>query len=248
MSGPAWAGGVALAGAAVLAAVALAGCSSSFDQAKQLEKEGLKASAPQKGLSIGKENGDVQVVDSATLTDENGSAVVLTLKSTAKEDQLDVPIAIDVLGAKKASVFKNHTPGLEPSLTEMSVVRGGKETDWVNDQVVATDTPKTVETEIGLPRTEASGPLPELTVTGVKLEDDPTSGVLASGTVKNDSKVLQTKLVAYGVARDGKDVVAAGRAVVPKLKPGKSSIFRIYFIGDPRKGELTVNVPPSTFR
>lgn len=234
---------------ALLAAVALAGCSSSFDQAKQLEKEGQKASAPQKGLTIAKANPDVKVTDSAVITDENGSAVVLTLKSTAKDDELNVPVAIDVQGKKKVSVFKNDTAGLEPSLVGMSVVAGGGETDWVNDQVVPDDTPQDVEAKVGLPKTPSpSGPLPALTVSGVKLENDPTSGVLASGTVKNDSQVLQTKLVAYGVTRDGGKVVAAGRAVVPKLKPGKSSIFRIYFIGDPRKGKLTVNVPPSTFK
>jgi hypothetical protein len=233
---------------AAAAAVVLAGCSSSFDQARTLEREGAKAAAPQKGLSIGRANPDVTVADSAVVTDANGSAVVLTLKSTAKEDQRDVPIAIDVRGAKRATVFKNDAPGLEPSLTEMSVVEAGKETDWVNDQVVPSAPPRDVEAKVGAPKSPAATAVPKLTVSGVTLQNDPTSGVLASGRVKNDSTVPQTKLVAYGVARKGAKVVAAGRAVIPKLIPGKTAIFRIYFIGDPRKGKLTVNVPPSSFR
>ncbi len=231
---------------AALATLALAGCSSSFEQNDKLEKSSLGASKAQKGLSVTKENPDVKVADTATITDENGSAVVITLKSTAKGSQINVPIAIDVLGAKKTSVFKNDTPGLEPSLVEMPLVEPG-ESDWVNDQVQPDDVPKSVEATVGLPKQPAPASIPKLTVTPAALETDPTSGILAKGTVTNDSQVEQRKLVAFGVVRDGNKVVAAGRAVVQKLKPGKKAIFRIFFIGDPRKGKLTVTVPPSTF-
>lgn len=239
----AWA---AYVGAAALAAIALAGCSSSFAQNDRLEKEGLGASKAQQGLSVTKENPDVSVADTASVTDENGTAIVVTLKSRAKDDQVNVPVGVDVVDAKGTSVFKNDTPGLEPSLVEMPVVPPG-ETDWVNDQVQPSGTPAKVKAEVGLPKAKAPTKLPTLTVSGVKLETDPTSGILASGTVKNDSTVDQTKLVAFGVARDGRKVVAAGRAVLPKLKAGKSGIFRIFFIGDPRKGKLAVHIPPSTF-
>jgi hypothetical protein len=230
----------------VLAAVALGGCESSFEQSARLEKQG-GVSQSEKGLSISDKNNDVTVADTELVTDENGTAVVVSLKSTAKSEQVNVPIALDVLDKQKASVFKNDTPGLEPSLTEADVVPPG-DSEWVNDQIQAAGEPATAKATVGEPKQAPPAELPKLTVSDVKIQNDATSGVLASGKVTNESKVEQTKLVISGIARDGKKLVAAGRAVLPKLKPGKSGVFRIFFIGDPRKGKLTVLAPPSTFK
>ena len=46
--------------------------------------------------------------------------------------------------------------------------------------------------------------------------------------------MLQRKLVIYGVARKGGSVVAAGRAQIKRLKPGKRARYKIFFIGNPR--------------
>jgi len=231
----------------MLAATILTGCSSSFEQSRKLEAEGSDALAGQKGVAVNRSSKDLDVTGTAVIHDENGAAAVVTLRSSAKTDQVDAPIAIDVVDRKGTSVFKNDTPGLEPSLTHVPVVRPGETFDWVNDQVQAAGTPAKVKARVGNPPKAAPGtPLPKLTVSGVRLENDATSGVLATGTIRNDSKVLQVKLVAFGVVRDGDKVVAAGRAGLPKLKPGKDLPFRMFFIGDPRKGKLTISVPPST--
>jgi hypothetical protein len=231
----------------MVASLAIAGCSSSFEQSKKLEAEGSNALAGQKGVTVGKDNPDIKVTDTATVTDENGSAVVVSMRNTGKTTQVNLPIAIDVLGKDRKSVFKNNTPGLEPSLAHVALIEPGKTFDWVNDQVQPAGTPAKVRATIGpAPKPAPPGALPEITFSGVHLTNDATSGILATGTIHNGSKLLQTQLVAYGVVRDGGKVVAAGRAELQKLKPGKDGTFRMFFIGDPRKGKLQVTVPPST--
>ena len=43
----------------------------------------------------------------------------------------------------------------------------------------------------------------------------------------NDSKIAQRELVVLGVARRGGRIVAAGRAIVPLVKPGKKATVKV---------------------
>jgi hypothetical protein len=70
--------------------------------------------------------------------------------------------------------------------------------------------------------------------------------VAATGFAANRSKVDQRKLVITAVARRAGRIVAAGRAQIPRLKPGKRARFQIFFIGDPRGAHLDLEAPPST--
>jgi hypothetical protein len=52
----------------------------------------------------------------------------------------------------------------------------------------------------------------------------------------------------FAVALKGDKVVAAGRALVPKVLPGdpaKKPRFRLYFIGDPKGAKIDVTVAPN---
>ena len=61
----------------------------------------------------------------------------------------------------------------------------------------------------------------------------------------NRSDVEQRRLVVACVARRGGRVVAAGRAIVNRLAPGKSASYHVFFIGDPRGARMTVVAPPT---
>ncbi len=50
-----------------------------------------------------------------------------------------------------------------------------------------------------------------------------------------------------GVARRGGRIVAAGRAIVPLVKPGKKAKFNLFFIGNPKGARVTLSAPPTTF-
>jgi hypothetical protein len=91
-----------------------------------------------------------------------------------------------------------------------------------------------------------SGKAPALAISGVKGFEDPANGPGAEGIVANRSALEQHELALYVVARRGGRVVAAGRAVVPLLAPGKSTRFQAFFVGSPRGGTIEAQAPPAT--
>jgi hypothetical protein len=78
----------------------------------------------------------------------------------------------------------------------------------------------------------------------VHLERDPIDGVTAVGRIVNASSIPQQRLVIFATARRGARIVAAGRAVVPVLRPGaKGARFTLFFVGDPKGAKLRVQAP-----
>jgi hypothetical protein len=237
-----------LIGLAILAVLPLAGCQSTQSKSAELEMTGKKVLLNEKGLSIAKVSSAVKVGGTSVIADQNGTAVVVELRNDSQQALLDVPILIDVRGAKGKSVFRNDTPGLDPSLVSAPLLRPGQTFDWVNDQVLSVGPAKSVKVKVGEAKDELTGDVPELDVSEPKIEVDPVSGVEASGKVTNKSGVEQTRLVLYGVARKGGKVVAAGRGVIQRLKTDKPSNYHIFFIGDPRGADLSVAAPPVVFK
>ena len=230
--------------AALLAACTLAsGCESTQDRSARLAQKGSGV-FKEKGLSIDRRSRTVDVLSTAVLHDQNGTAVVVALRNTSNKPLMNVPIAIDVKDAHGRSVFRNDAPGLQPSLTGISVMRPREEVLWVHDQVLTTGPAKKVSVKVGADK----GPppsIPKLTITQPKLEVDPTSGVNAFGFMRNLSKVDQRRVIIWCVARRGDRVIAAGRAGIQKLRAGKRGRFHVYFIGNPRGGKLTLTGPPT---
>jgi hypothetical protein len=231
---------------APLALLALApGCESTQDKARRLAEEGRGAFTEQ-GLRVGKPNADVRVVDTAVLTDANGSAAVVVLRNRSARVQARLPVAIDVRGGGGKSLFRNDAPGLEPSLVSLPLLSGRGRTVWVYDQVVAAAKPKRVAVRVGASRARAPRVLPRLRVQSVRYETLST-GLSAVGFVRNESKVEQRDIVLHGVARRGKRIVAAGRGQVRRVKPGGRSRFRMFFIGSPKGADLDISAPPTRF-
>lgn len=228
---------------ALLGALGAAGCQSTQDKSAKLAAQatGLER---QQGVTITRENADVKVLGTSVLTDANGSAVVVRLDNTAEATQVDVPVAVTVKSAADKAVFTNDAPGLDKSLTHAFVLPSG-ESVWVNDQVFATEKPRSAEAKVGAPEASAPASLPDLRVTGVRLDQDPVSGLSAVGVVSNPSAEFQQKVLVTALARKGGKVVAAGRGVVPKIKPGKRARFRVFFIGSPKGAEVTVTAQPT---
>lgn len=233
-----------LLASAVLSA-SLAGCESSQERNKELAAAGATLLNGEKGLVVREQNADVRAVETTVVHDENGAAVVAVVRNRGGAPVGRVPIAIDVAGAGGKSVYRNDTPGLDPSLVEVTGVPAHGEVAWVNDQVVATGEPKAVAARVGQAKGGAPRELPRIELGEPALKDDPVTGVEAVGRVTNASDVEQKRLVVFCVARKDGKVVAAGRAIVDRLAPGKHKQFHVYFIGDPRGAQLTVAAPPT---
>jgi len=231
--------------ACAVGSLALAGCSSTEDKAAEFTDEGSKAFEA-KGLQVKTLNASVKVEDTQVIRDANGTAAVVVLRSRATTALQDVPIALDVADRAGMSIWKNDTAGLETSLVSVPVLAPGAKTTWINDQVLpVTGTAAAVKARVGTAK-DAPADLPKITAAAPRLEGDPVDGVAARGELSNDSKVEQKDLVVYGLARKGGRVVAAGRAIIPRVRAGTKARYAIFFIGDPRGATLDVSAPPTT--
>jgi hypothetical protein len=232
---------LALAGVALVTT----GCESTQDKSARIGAE-LGPISHEEGLKISKESKEVSVVDTVLLTDVNGSAVVVTLHNDSDRDLVNVPIAIDVLDAKGKSVYENDIPGIEPALAAVPLIAAGSDVDWVHDQVLAAGKPAKVEVTVGEGGEPFAGTPPQVQVSAPRIEGDPYSGLLAGGNVVNESGGDVERLLLYAVARQGGQIVAAGRGAIEPLKDKPKPVpYNIYFIGDPKAAEVTVNQFPT---
>lgn len=241
---------LAILSAAALLSLVAAGCQSTQSLSAEREAEGADLLKEEKGLKVDKQNPDIEVLDTFMLSDESATAVVVEVKNTSEEPQVNVPVLIDVRDAKGKTVFSNDTPGLEPALTTIPAIGPGETFDWVNNQVLPTGEPKSVKVRVGLGEDDAPATLPEIDVQEPKLTKDQFTGVEAVGKATNESPVTQDFLTFFAVARKGDEVVAAGRAVLKRLQPdgAKEGTYHVYFVGDPTGADITVTAPPSVLR
>jgi hypothetical protein len=232
--------GIVCAAAALLL---LAGCESTIDEAKKIAKNG-KVAFEQRGLSVTSVDRAIRVMHTTVISNSNGTAVVVELRNSGPRAMIDAPIAINVRDRQGHSVFRNNLPGLEEDLNHVPLLLPGQVFDWVNDQVLPNGTPARVAARVGR-GSPAPASLPKIKISGVTLTDDPVSGYAASGHAFNASRLAQINLVLFAIARRAGRVVAAGRAILPRLAPDKSAMFHAYFTGNPTGGQLSVAAPPS---
>lgn len=223
------------------------GCESTQEKSAKLEAEGAQLAKIEK-VEIGAKNRDIEVLEKVLLTDQYGTAVVVKMRNSSAQGQIDVPIGIDVKNAKGKSIFKNDVEGLEEGLQKIQIVEPNGETYWVNDQVLISEKPASVAVEIGRSDIPWPSKIPEIEMTPPELVVDPIDGYEVDGKVFNRSAVEQTDLLLYAVATKGNEVVAAGRGLIPKLKvDDKGEQYNIFFIGDPRGAKVDVFATPNTF-
>lgn len=230
--------------AVALCAVGLSACQSTQELSAEQSK-GARALLTKKGLTVGRENPDVAIGQTAVLQDANGSAAVVQLRNTGAAAQVALPVSITVSDARGKALYRNDGAGLEPSLVSVSVLDRGEEAFWVNNQVVVAGRPKKVQARVGAGKGRAPRMLPRIEIARVRLDRD-SDGVFARGVVRNRSRVEQKRLTISCVARRGGRIVAAGRAVVERLRAdAKPVVFTVFFIGDPKGARLSLTAPPT---
>lgn len=230
-------------GGATLLMFGASGCESTQEKSARLEAQ-AQAVEREKGLAIARQSRFVRPSEPAVLSDENGTAVALTLVNRRGTPLRDVPVAIDVLDRRNRTVFRNDAPGLERTLVSAPLVPGDGRVIWVNDQVLASGDAARVRVRTGDGR-PAPRRVPRIEVGRPRLEADPVSGVAAVGRVTNRSRVLQRDLNIFAVAERRGRVVAAGKAQVKRLRPGRSATYSVFFIGNPRGARISVYAPPT---
>jgi hypothetical protein len=227
-----------------LASLAVAGCQSTQDRSAEIKREGLRKLKRQHGLVVTRQNPDVKILSTATLHDANGSAVVVQMRNLTPRALAKPQISVEIDNAAGKPVYRNDAPGLEESLVGASVLPARGELWWVNDQVQPTGALARVKALVGDAKPTA-GPTPQIDLRGLHLYEDPVSGIAVKGQAYNRSTVEQPRLVIYAVARKGGKIVAGGRGIVERLRTDKPSRFTVFFIGDPRGGQVLLSAPPT---
>lgn len=231
--------------ALVLAAIALGGCETTAEKSAQLQRQAKRITLDEKGLSITRESAEVKVVDATVVHDSERAAAVVTLRNGSAHAQHDVPIAIVVKDARGRTLFQNNGAGLEGALVSLPSIGPHATATWVDDQLPATGAPASVSARVGEAPSVASA-LPQLTIGATQLSEDPASGTVANGSVRNRSAVEQRGLVVFAVGRRAGRVVAAGRAIVPELAAGASAPFQVSLVGEAKGAQLQIAAPPSS--
>jgi hypothetical protein len=197
--------------------------------------------------AVTKQSPSVKVLQSTVIHSSSQTAVVVALRNTSTHTLENAPIEVTVRDAHGSVLYQNNASGLEPSLTTISLLEPGQETIWVDDQVTASGTPVTASTLVG-EGTQASGGIPQLSISGTHLNAEVSAEATFSGSVANHSQTAQQNLVVYAVARRGVKIVAAGRAVLPEVPAKGTNVpFQIYFVGDPSGAQIQTSAPASSF-
>ena len=157
--------------------------------------------------------------------------------------------AVFTPGASMASITDWLTGALEARAARtpdlQALLQPGETLAWVNNQILATGKPEEVKVKVGADAGTLSGELPDIEITEPELQNDAVSGINATGTATNNEEEQLERLTIFGVARDGDEIVAAGRAAIDNLNPGRQKVYRVYFIGDPKGAELSVTSFPT---
>jgi hypothetical protein len=226
------------------AVLALAGCESTQSKSAKLERAAQR-SKHEKGLVVGEQSKDIKVESTTMLQDANGAATVVELRNESHGSLVGLPVSVQVLDKASKPLYANDAPGLDSSLVSIASLAPGAELAWVNDQGTVASPGESVVAKIGVGAKPGPAELPQLEVTGLKAEADASGEQAITGDVDNRSQLEQRRLVVYVTARKGGKVVAAGRAIVERLAPGKRAHFSVFPIGDPTGAELSAAAPPT---
>ncbi|HWH92865.1 MAG TPA: hypothetical protein VNT03_03305 [Baekduia sp.] len=230
----------------VVVVAVLPGCESTADKSAAIAREGRIAIRASGTLKV-KRSGTLRVARAVVVRGDGGAmAAAVEVRNGGAAAAKEVPVLIDVRGSGGRSLYKNDTVGLQPALQRLASVRPHATSWWVNDQVTTAAAPRSVKAVVGA-APEVRGTVPDVALKDVHFDGDATGRYL-TGVVVNPSRLVLKNVPIFAVALKGSRVVAAGRALVPKLPAAggrKQTHFRLFFVGDPRGARIATTVAPT---
>jgi hypothetical protein len=243
----------------------MSGCESTESESARLGREGAKLVAAAGTVGLGRANQMVHVGQVALVQSEGRTAAAVQLTDTGSVGQTNVPVLIDVMDAKGASVYRNNTQGIEPSLQEIALLRPHRPTWWVDDQVLVSGIASSTHVRVGAakstPSDASAGGVASAGASAANAGADVQASVVGlgsnvggpylDGTVVNRTGVAQHNMPVFAVALRGGRVVGAGRALVPSLAASgsaRSASFRIYLVGSTAGAHIELSPVPEVAR
>jgi hypothetical protein len=223
----------------------LAACESNQERSAAIGRKGKHEIAASTAFKLGAANADVSVL-STTLIDGVGGAqaVAVQLRDTGAA-QADVPVLLQARRGAGAPLYSNATAGLQPSLQQIALLTPGQPVWWVDDQVLGAPSQASLSVRVGTGRPAAK--VPSVTASATALASQ-GAGTYLTGTLTNRSGVAQPNLPVFAVGERGGKVVAAGRAIVPRLPASATPVpaaFKVFFVGNPAGAQISVTVAPT---
>jgi len=200
-----------------LVALAASGCETTQQLSAKIGRRLGHQSAIAGTTAIGARNREVRVVASALIAG-HPAAVAVELRNESATAQENVPVTLDVRDAKGASVYRNDTKGIEPSLQQIARLPGHATLWWVDEQILSSGVPSSVTVRVGT-ASAAAQPAPAIAISGASASDA-FPGPHVSATLRNTSSVAARQVAVYAVTIRGGRPVGAGRALVASLAPG----------------------------
>ncbi|HEX4482800.1 MAG TPA: hypothetical protein VH081_03370 [Solirubrobacteraceae bacterium] len=232
--------------ALALVAVSLSACETTAEKSAKLERQAKHVAISEKGLTITRENAAVKVLAATLVRDSERAAAAITVQNRSAGAQRDVPLAITVKDARGRTLFQNNGPGLEGALVSIPSIAAHQTITWVDDQLPPGGAPASVSARVGAAPALRRAP-PTLSIGSERLSEDPAEGLIATGVVSNHTKVAQSGVAVFAVARRHGKIVAAGRAVIPQLGASASTPFQVAFVGEARGARLQLVAPAASF-
>jgi hypothetical protein len=231
--------------AAGLIVAGLTGCETTQERSAKIARTLGHQSAIAGTTGIGAANRDVRIEQTVLLGAGGQWAVALKLTNTSARTQTAFPVLIDVLDARGASVYRNDTKGIEPSIQQLALLPPRATAWWVDNEVLASGgAPSSVTGRLGASTQAASSVVPQITAQGVSASDS-FPGPHVSATIHNRSRVAQSQLPVYAVALEGARVIGAGRGIVPTLAAGASARVQIPIVGRVDKTTIRLTLAPT---
>jgi hypothetical protein len=228
--------------AAALVALALGGCETTQQLSAKLGRELGHQSAIAGTTKLGSASHAVRVLRSAVLAG-SPAAVALELTNTSARPQSAIPVLIDVTDAKGASVYRNDTAGIDPSLQQLAALPPHATAWWVDNEVLPQrGVPRAVSARIGAAGAP-HGPVQRIVVSGVSASSS-FPGPHVDATLRDASPSAAKTLSVYVVALAHGRVVGAGRAAVAALRSGASAQVEVPMTGAVTGASVALTVVP----
>jgi hypothetical protein len=247
---------VAVATTAVLAgAAALAGCSTTQQEAARLQLNAARIRASEQRTQVTVPGRTVDVTRVARVVTGGRTAFVVQVRNPGTQPVSDLPISVGVRVENKRPVYVNRQSTAELSYFDahLPLVEPGATLTWV----YTTDRRLPARARAfalvgGTPSNRAprSNPLPVIRASAVATV---TTASAADGSplavsLHNLSSVPQYQLQVYAVAERAGRYVAAGDFTVPHLGSNASSRLKLPILGHINHARLQIEAAPTIFQ
>jgi hypothetical protein len=237
-----------VAAAAVLAGL-LGGCATTQQTSARAKLQAQRVLASRQALLVTRPDRDVRVVGAWLMRRGGRRAVAVLLRNAGPRALTDLPISVGLRKPGARPRYLNAAAGLPYFDNHVPAVPAGGEVTWVfttSRPVRAGGAPFAVVGSPGSPPATTMARLPAIRALATQ-QPVPAGPATVTARVSNPSDVPQSDLELYAYAWRAGRYVAAGRATVRSLGPGRTATVKVNLVGSPLGAPVQFVVPPTIF-